>query len=54
MIIYRKKGKDEELDKKTGLATHVALRPTHSPIWEEMLTLNVDGKKTEDESKYIT
>ena len=51
-MFYRKTKKDADLDKKTGIVTHVSQRPTHSPSWEEMVTLNLN-EKSEDESKCI-
>ena len=50
--ICRKTERDEDNNKKTGVTTHVSVRPTHSPAWLEMLTLNLDDKKADNESEY--
>ena len=43
---------DDDADKKTGVVSHVSQRPTHSPYWGESVTVNMDGDKAGDESKY--
>ncbi|XP_045214999.2 coiled-coil domain-containing protein 33-like isoform X2 [Mercenaria mercenaria] len=39
----------EDSNKKSSAVTHASVRPTHSPSWEEMVTLNLDEKTAEDE-----
>ncbi|XP_074647893.1 coiled-coil domain-containing protein 33-like isoform X2 [Tubulanus polymorphus] len=45
---------DEDFSKKSPAVTHSAKRPTYSPTWEEMVTLEVEDIKGKDEVLVLT
>lgn len=49
-VLFSKTKLQEDGSKKSTAVTHASIRPTHSPSWEEMVTLNIDEKTAEDQS----
>lgn len=47
----RKTKHDDDIGVKARAKTHAVVRPTHVPSWEEMISVEVDEPKSENEGK---
>ena len=49
----RKTKHDDDVGLKARAKTHAAVRPTHVPSWEEMISVEIDDAKAENEGDLI-
>ena len=52
-FLCRKTKHDDDVGLKARAKTHASVRPTHVPSWEEMISVEIDDAKAENEGDCI-
>lgn len=52
-VFPRKTKHEDDVGLKARAKTHAVVRPTHVPSWEEMICVEIDDVKSENEGLYL-